>query len=103
VERLKRLGIERTVQTSIRYPNESLFLMEELGALTVRVETPLEIRKQRVIERDGGWDDKWLEHPTEKLVVDIPVQVVMPGTLHKDYIPMVLSYAYTRLREVVAG
>lgn len=97
--RLKRLGIKKTVQTSIRYPNESEFMMAEMGALTARVETPLEIRKERVIARDGGWDDKWLEHPTERLIPTIRVHTIMPGTLQAGLIVPALSLVYNRLLE----
>jgi len=47
-------------------------LKNRCNLYTVLLDTDLEICKQRIIERDGSFDDKWLEHKSEQEFKDIP-------------------------------
>jgi dephospho-CoA kinase len=39
--------------------------------LSIYIDAPLSIRKQRIIDRDGHWDDEWPNHPAEKEIREL--------------------------------
>jgi dephospho-CoA kinase len=53
--------------------------------VSVFVDTDENIRKLRIIERDGRWDDEWMKHPSELEIASLKPQcdVIIPnnGTL----------------------
>lgn len=62
-----------------RFPVEGAYL-QRLGFFVVRLDVPLPERQRRIIQRDGHWDDKWTNDPTELHVDEIPVNLVLDGT-----------------------
>lgn len=57
--RLHQLGNVAAVVDDVRFPNEAAGL-SYWGFKVVKLECPDEVRKARILERDGHWNDKWL-------------------------------------------
>jgi hypothetical protein len=63
-----------------RYVNE-ISTLQALGFTVVRVEAPMEVIKQRLLSRDGRYDPKWFEHPSEKEQRGIKEDFIINNTL----------------------
>ncbi|MNT24786.1 hypothetical protein D3C72_1602810 [compost metagenome] len=62
----------------LRRRNEAEALKRE-GFMLVRVETPLKVCKERILARDGQWEDAWLTHESEQDLENIPFDLTVPG------------------------
>lgn len=71
----------RVVVDDMRYPNEADALRNH-GFLIARVNAPLDVIKQRLKARDGGYDDSWFTHPSEtqhlNIIADFEVENTKP-------------------------
>jgi dephospho-CoA kinase len=65
-------SLKGQLKPDIRYIITDARFENEIDAfpdfLKIYVTADFEVRKQRIISRDGNWDDKWLEHESEKRV-----------------------------------
>lgn len=41
------------------------------NSVSIYIDCPLEVRKQRILDRDGKWDDKWLDSPAEAEIKEL--------------------------------
>lgn len=89
----------RVVCTDVRYWNEALYGIQT-GGLVLRVMTPVEIRQQRLLERDGKYNPAWEQHPSEVDIDRLPVQAEIPGTLQPELYPAVISGIYCQMVEL---
>jgi dephospho-CoA kinase len=64
------------VVEDVRLPREGAYLMDR-GFVGVRIEAPADVRRERLLRRDGRLEpDAVDEHPTERQVEEVPVAAV---------------------------
>jgi dephospho-CoA kinase len=70
LRRVEQCNNRRIVCDDCRFINEAEALLNR-GWTLLYLDCPVEIRKQRCLSRDGNFDDKALDHPSEKEVEQI--------------------------------
>lgn len=87
------------VCSDMRYPNEAFFGLE-IGGLLLRVVVSEEERIARLKERDGRFDPRWGNHPSELHIPNLPVHAVVPGDLPEECQVPVIAAVYSSLLDV---
>lgn len=96
VQRADQVDGRSVVCTDCRFPNEALFGIQ-IGALNVRLVVSEEVRRQRLLQRDGAFDPTWLNHESEQYISQLPVHLELPGDLPDDIILPTLAESYRTL------
>ena len=55
----------RFVIDDVRFPNEIELIKKQYDVITIKLVCPDEVRKQRLIDRDGGYDENDFNHVSE--------------------------------------
>lgn len=80
-------GFRRATQgvlvDDVRFPAEAEAL-RRLGFQVVRLVAPLALRKERVLGRDGRWDEAWAKDPTEAWADDVVSDLELDGGLSPE-------------------
>jgi hypothetical protein len=79
------------VVDDMRYGNEATRL-RNVGFEIVRLEVPLEIVKQRLTFRDGGYKDEWFTHPSELEQLQIKEDLKIDNTKPINEVLNALNY-----------
>lgn len=103
VKKLREAGQigEKVAVADIRYLNEALYFIQR-GAFTVRIKVPEDVRKARLIARDGeaAWNPQLDDDPSERDIDTLPVSLELDGQLPGELIVPALVGAYIEMVDI---